>query len=288
MITEEVRNKTTATRELPAPPREETPSTDRRERTYLPKALLQIDHSYQRVAGPDKIRRMTRDWDWKKCSELLVSQRNNGEYFVYDGGHRLGAALGRPEIDKLPCVISRGMSIDDEARAYLSANEERKNVTEKEKFRARVIGGDPVAIMVNRVTGMTGHGLDEKGVMKLNPVKSLQEMAKKNPSMFERLWPLVTEVCLGRFVEGWFTEAVFSLEEALEREGADHSICDDERWYRKMLKEGYAEIVKWMEEEVAARPSMKNIRIKRAEGLRKLLNRNMRSNKLPPVILEAN
>src|SRR6185295_1898141 len=71
----------------------------------LQKGMLQIDRDYQRVLSEARVLSLAQSWSWLACGSLLVAERSPGEFFVFDGQHRLEAANRRSDIDELPCVV---------------------------------------------------------------------------------------------------------------------------------------------------------------------------------------
>lgn len=105
---------------------------------------LWIDDSYQRSADAPQSRnliaRMAKDWDWRLCMPLMVSERE-GKLWVIDGQHRLQAALKREDIAHLPCCVIKFNSAREESDMFVQANKARKALTTIDLFRAAVAAG---------------------------------------------------------------------------------------------------------------------------------------------------
>ena len=113
---------------------------------WISKHKLQIDESYQRgAASKTRIDFIAKNWDWQLVGTLSVFARGKGEYFVYDGGHRLRAALLRDDIDRLPCIVfDSNAGIENEARAFVGKNTLLTNVSATDRYKAAVLAGEPV------------------------------------------------------------------------------------------------------------------------------------------------
>ena len=79
---------------------------------------------------------MADGWDWGFVRVLSVSHRDN-KYYVFDGEYRPLAAKKRSDIQKLPCPVFEGMSLADEANAFLGLNTIRAPGRRKKLDKAR-------------------------------------------------------------------------------------------------------------------------------------------------------
>lgn len=103
---------------------------------------LKIDHAYQRVeVSENNTLAIARAFDWVAFNSIVVMERANGDKYVVDGQQRLLAARRRGDIRDVPCVLFKSDGRDHEARAFLSLNVRRKNVTAVAKFNASVRAG---------------------------------------------------------------------------------------------------------------------------------------------------
>jgi hypothetical protein len=118
----------------------------------ISKHLLQIDGVYQRecVSVP-KVLRIAREWSWINLGVIVVVMRNDGSYWVVDGGHRVRASFYRDDIDLLPCMSWTFESIQNEARAFYATNTTASLVSAFDKFRAASVAEDPVAIELQNI-----------------------------------------------------------------------------------------------------------------------------------------
>jgi hypothetical protein len=68
----------------------------------LSKRDLNVDNRYQRERKHPKVLAIARGWSWPACGVLIVAVREDGRYWVVDGGHRWAAAMERSDITHLP------------------------------------------------------------------------------------------------------------------------------------------------------------------------------------------
>lgn len=127
---------------------------------YRPIADLLIDATYQRSidTGPSQklIRTVARDWDWGLCQPLVVAKREDGSLWVIDGQHRLAAARLRADIYDLPCVVLPSRSADDEAKAFVALNQQRRALTTMDLFKAALLAGNTEAVAIRDAMDAAG------------------------------------------------------------------------------------------------------------------------------------
>ena len=114
---------------------------------------LLVDHTYQRSLSDSRVGALTRDWVWEAVGVLAVAQRENGQYYVMDGQHRLAAALRRADVSTLPCLV---FTDANEAKLFIQLNTHRKPPTMLQTFRARVHAEDPVAVAIEDFLSVRG------------------------------------------------------------------------------------------------------------------------------------
>ena len=81
----------------------------------LPVSIIRVD-DYQRVLRESNVKKIVSGFDPIGLQHLSISFRD-GEYYVFDGQHRL-EALKRLGIEEVECIIHYGMSYEDEAKAW--------------------------------------------------------------------------------------------------------------------------------------------------------------------------
>lgn len=128
---------------------------------FRPIADLQIDDSYQRSidTGPSQalVKRIAIRWDWGLCQPLIVAKREDGSLWVIDGQHRLASARLRGDIWDLPCVVVASRSADEEAKAFVALNRERRPLSKLDLFKAALAADDREASII--MDALTDAGL---------------------------------------------------------------------------------------------------------------------------------
>lgn len=209
------------------------------ELAYLPKAVLQIDHTYQRAAKNARVIKLAKRWNWLACGVLVVAKRG-GRYYVVDGQHRLMAALKRSDIVELPCLIFESAEMREEAVAFRDANKERRPITAFEQWHADLVAGDEPTLFVNKLIESAGR--TPAAAAKANTVRCLssvvQAAREKRPEL-ERVWPLAVELCAGEALH----ERVLGSLMYLECFSKDGQSVSDKRWRERVLKLGYQGVV---------------------------------------------
>lgn len=124
----------------------------------LPTSALLIDPLYQRhLSAPSKkkVAAMAANWRPQMAGVIEVSHRGNGTYAVMDGQHRVLAAK-EAGITELPCLISEGLSVYEEAERFVDLNVERTRLGANDLFRSQLVAGDPNALAVAGVVNKLG------------------------------------------------------------------------------------------------------------------------------------
>lgn len=123
---------------------------------WLPVTSIEIDRSYQRYASSHKIKLISASFDKNACGVLIVSKRDNGQYFVVDGQHRL-EAMKKNEMLLAPCQVCQGLTIQQEAELFIHCNTVRKTPEALDVFKSRLIAQEPVALAIHAIVEQ--HGL---------------------------------------------------------------------------------------------------------------------------------
>jgi len=109
--------------------------------------LLEIlRNTYQRSLNPERVKRITKDFDERIANEPKVSLRN-GHYYVFDGQHILAARVERNAGKAIPirCKIYENLSAADEAKLFANQAGHSAEPGIGMKLRALVYAGDPDA-----------------------------------------------------------------------------------------------------------------------------------------------
>lgn len=227
---------------------------------------LHIDPMYQRVFSETRVMRMQREWSWVSCGVLVVSERRDGMIFVVDGQHRLQAAMRRSDIDMLPCIIFECDELSEEASSFIDCNTARKPMASGDKFRARVVTGDPLAVWIDAQFKIYGLSAAEsaKTTDSIACLDSCWKMAASNKDVFVDVLrvaynlarptnELITSLLIGglsylrRNIKGAFSDERFikriqaigcrALVEAARRSAAVNVRGSERVWGTGMLEE---------------------------------------------------
>lgn len=206
----------------------------------LHKAVLGVDHTYQRdIDSQSKIKKMAAEWDWTACGAIKVAQRPDGTYFVFDGQHRVAAAMLRPEITTLDCMVYRMEGAEDEAKAFLKSNTTSTAVRAAAKHRALLAAGDPVAIHVERLVAQSGRRLTTtgSGPTTIACVAALRRCIEVDRDGVTRIWPIVCDLARGHTLNDIIVQGLCYIERNME------GSLTETRWRGRILKIGYDELL---------------------------------------------
>lgn len=103
---------------------------------------LHIDESYQRSLQ-NHVKIIARDWNPTKCDPLKINFREDGNFYVWDGFHRLEAAKLRG-IKYLLCDITVGLTQAQEAELFGCQGVGIKKPDPYDIFKANVCAGEEI------------------------------------------------------------------------------------------------------------------------------------------------
>lgn len=103
---------------------------------------LHIDESYQRSLQ-NHVKIIARDWNPTKCDPLKINFREDGNFYVWDGQHRLEAARLRG-IKYLLCDITVGLTQEQEASLFGCQGVGIKKPDPYDIFKANVCSGEEI------------------------------------------------------------------------------------------------------------------------------------------------
>lgn len=248
----------------------------RGELRYVDKALLYVDHAYQRPAREGKVMELARSWWWMACGVIVVVQRRDGRLVVVDGQHRVLAAMKRSDVKDLPCIVFQSDEVEEEAQAFLDCNANRKPVTSVDKFRAKTMAGDRVAQLVETLVHKSGRSVSSaSSASTVSCIGNLQKCANANWEALERIWPMILELCSGEGIHSHLVEALHYIECSLDASGESISM---DPWRDRFAKAGYQELLRSARNSAALRGSGNSKSW--ALGMASVVNRGMRSNRL--------
>ena len=204
---------------------------------YVDKRLLRIDNSYQREPLASKAKKIASKWNDAAVGALTVSMRGSDMYVV-DGGHRLAAAMLRPDVELLPCRVISGLDRKGEAELFISLNCERKPVPFADKFKALLKVGDDKALAVQELIEYSGRIISSKhagrGVIKC--IGTIYAEMRLRPDALVSAWPAICVVSDGYGMHERFVSALVYIENGLAETGESVS---KGRWIARLKKVGY-------------------------------------------------
>src|SRR5262249_36277513 len=109
---------------------------------------LQVEASYQRNLSKNSItliRRIASVFDWAHLKPPVCARDGNGGLFCIDGQHTAIAAVSRG-VERIPVMIVEAGDVKRRAKAFVSHNTDRLNITPLQMFASRLAAEDPAAL----------------------------------------------------------------------------------------------------------------------------------------------
>lgn len=174
-----------------APKRIEKPVTKK-----LSANQLIVDPQVQREVDPKRVRTIANDLNLSAIGVLCVSQRDNGDMAVLDGGHRRAALIEAGEGDTpVTCEVYKGLSVADEAMIFRYRNNTQK-VGYLDVFRVRLVEGEKNAVGVEALARKHGWAVvgsnADSGMPVLHSVQKLEEWYKRSDAVADEALKVAT------------------------------------------------------------------------------------------------
>ncbi len=121
------------------------------ELVWLPVSDLSINDEYQRQLSDRSlraIRRIAENWHWGRVKALTVVRTSDGDLEIIDGQHTAIAAATHGGIPRLPCLVTKGSTIQGRAADFVGINRDRVHMTTMQIFWADVTAEEESAIDV--------------------------------------------------------------------------------------------------------------------------------------------
>jgi len=129
---------------------------------WVPKGDIEIDHTYQRDELSGHVNKMAKNFTWRWFGTLSVERRSSGRLFGIDGQQRLLAALKRPDITEVPCMVHVSKGVKGEAADYSGINNNRRNLQAYDKFKSELTQKIPLAVRINEMVQKNGYHIKYK------------------------------------------------------------------------------------------------------------------------------
>jgi hypothetical protein len=172
--------------------------------------LLIVDRRVQRPLRPTRAAKIAAEMNLDALGLLAVSHRESGEYAIIDGAHRAEALriLGFTN-DDVMCEVYTGLTLAEEAAMFRLRNNSEK-VGYLDRFRVRVVEGEPTALAIADLLGRYGWKVENQtydgvfaAVQRIERIYLLEPLAAERAlSTLTRAWGHEHNAADGRIVEG--------------------------------------------------------------------------------------
>lgn len=195
--------------------------SDQGELRMVEKFLLRVDDSYQRQASENRIAHIARDFSWPAFGVVLVSLRDDGSLFVFDGQHRVLASRRREDIQELPCLVFRFSNLSKEAQAFIDANTVRGPVSALQKFKSRTCAEDSDVLAIRAIVGDFGYEVPESMSNRAGKliycVDALEKVYGRGADHMRRVLKVVDSVCVDEPPRGMLVVALSHIDQHLHK-----------------------------------------------------------------------
>lgn len=142
----------------------------------LPVAILKVDHSYQKPLNNRHARNIAKNFNPIGVNQIHVSLREDGDYYVFDGQHRLEAykILGK---EMISAIIYEGLTIEEEAMGYDLYNT-IKTQTALDKEKALIVAKDEGALKRKEIVESLGLEIDYYNEAHPHKIKAVGAMKR--------------------------------------------------------------------------------------------------------------
>lgn len=167
----------------------------------LPSQLF-VDQGVQRPLDQRRVEKIVGEFDPAALGVLVVSRRTDGTHHVIDGQHRLAVvlAVGRGDTPT-DCKVYQGLSREEEAAMFRKLNNTR-TVAPIDRFRVRIVEGEPIATAIHRILQKHGWVLRAgKQDYSFAAVAAAEKLYKRSgedaDAVIDRLMWVITEAWSG-------------------------------------------------------------------------------------------
>ena len=204
----------------------------------LPVSIIRVD-DYQRVLRESNVKKIVSGFDPIGLQHLSISFRD-GEYYVFDGQHRL-EALKRLGIEEVECIIHYGMSYEDEAKAWDYFNKQITVASRLDEANAALKRGELLEVGIDEAVREVGLEIDYKKVGvsgRVRAYSALEQVYKKEGK--ERLQKVLLfirrNLGVGRKeLSGWYIKGI----NAFLNEFQNHPNFDIDWLEKRVVSEGF-------------------------------------------------
>lgn len=181
----------------------------------IPKTSLRMDMEYQRCeASAEKVIEIARNWDWTLLGVLMVAMREDGSFWVVDGGHRYRAAMKRDDVLELPCMVFDNMRKNLEALTFVGANTMKSVIKALDLHNAALCAGEPLALTAQAILDKHGYTAVKSasaiaGRQAFEAIRTLRSLIIKDRRYAERSFAACALIAGHKFFSGKLLKGLF-------------------------------------------------------------------------------
>ena len=136
-----------------------------------------IDPRVQRELNEARVDEMAADFRPDSLGLLTASERVDGRIYILDGMHRMVAARRASYDEGMATRVFKDLTLAEEAGLFLTLNSTRQ-VQAADKFRARIVLGDRIAVNINKILHMYGLSVSTSAAQQANSVSAIVTLEK--------------------------------------------------------------------------------------------------------------
>ena len=171
--------------------------------------LLVDRENYQR--DPKVVKKILKEgWDWPQAGALNIGHREDGKFYIYDGGSRHESAMNIPEVDILPCMVYESEGAAEEAGTFVGVNINRVRLSGLDKHKGRLIAKDAVSAFVDKLLQRA----EMYSVKASKCVQILTDLANTTDGkdQLNAIWPLICGTWNGRMLHSNALRGLYWIE----------------------------------------------------------------------------
>lgn len=141
-----------------------------------------VDPKYQRDLDEARAKKIASDFRTDLVGVPVISRRANGQLVRIDGQHRLHGAVVSGNDNPTLMEVHDGLTIIEEAELFLRLNGGRSAVGAFDKFKARLVAQEPVALEIVQTLRKLGLRISKanqrKGIAAVQAVESVHRQGR--------------------------------------------------------------------------------------------------------------
>lgn len=175
---------------------------------HRPIGSMRVDREVQRQLDGNRANEIASNFNPTGFGIITVSVRKDGSTYIVDGQHRIAALrlMGVGDDHLVQCEVFTGLAKSDEAALFRVRNA-FKQIRVYDRFRVRVIEGDPVAVVLNNALERYGWHMPASGPSKtkgaFNAVAAIEWVYRGAGIRKSTVHPTETDNTLGVITGAW-------------------------------------------------------------------------------------